>query len=67
MYSVKGTSHEERNKSLIRSFVEEIFNKHNLSSIGRYFGIDVVVGSPQAGKGEEGFKQFLNDFFRACA
>src|SRR5919106_74570 len=28
---------EERNKNLIRSYIEEIFSKHNLSSIERYF------------------------------
>jgi hypothetical protein len=46
--------------------VKEIFNEHNLSSIGKYFGIGSVEGSPQAGKGGEGFKQFLTDFFKAC-
>jgi predicted ester cyclase len=55
---------EERNKTLITSFVEEIFNEHNLSSI-EYFGKNSIEGSPQAGKGGEGFKQFLTDFFKA--
>lgn len=58
------SSHEKRNKTLIRSFMEEIF-KHNLSSIDRYFGKDVVEGSPQAWDGGEGFKRFLINFFRA--
>ena len=65
MSSAEATSLEERNKTLIKSFVEEIFNKHNLSSIERYFGKDPVKGSPQAGKSGEGFKQFLTDFFKA--
>jgi steroid delta-isomerase-like uncharacterized protein len=65
MPSTEETSQEERDKTLIRSFVEEIFNKHNLSSIEKYFGKDSVEGSPQAGKGGEGFKQFLTDFFKA--
>jgi predicted SnoaL-like aldol condensation-catalyzing enzyme len=55
---------EGRNKTLIRSFINEIFNEHNLSSIEKYFGKDSVEGSPQAGKGEE-FKHFLTDFFKA--
>jgi steroid delta-isomerase-like uncharacterized protein len=58
-------SYEERNKTIVRSFIEEIFNKHNLSSVEKYFGKDSVEGSPQAGKGGEGFKQFLTDFFKA--
>ncbi|HEY9398876.1 MAG TPA: ester cyclase, partial [Nitrososphaeraceae archaeon] len=36
----------------------EIFNKHNLSVIENYL-------TPQAGKGNEGFKQFLSAFFKA--
>jgi predicted ester cyclase len=59
------TFQEERNKTIIRSFIEEIFNEHNLSSIEKYFGKDSVEGSPQAGKGGEGFRQFLIDFFKA--
>ena len=59
------TFQEERNKTIIRSFIEEIFNEHNLLSIEKYFGKESVEGSPQAGKGGEGFKQFLIDFFKA--
>jgi hypothetical protein len=51
MPSSEATSLEERNKTLIRSFIDEIFNEHNLSSIEKYFGKDSVEGSPQAGKG----------------
>ena len=65
MPSPEGTSLEERNKTVIRSFIEEIFNEHNLLSIEKYFGKESVEGSPQAGKGGEGFKQFLTDFFKA--
>src|SRR5918999_6258233 len=43
------------NKALVKSFVEEIFNNHDLSAIEKYL----------AGQGREGFKQFLSDFFRA--
>ena len=39
--------------------------EHNLSSIEKYFGKDSVEGSPQAGKGGEGFRRFLTDFFEA--
>ena len=57
MPSPEGTSLEERNKTLIRSFIEEIFNEHNLSSIEKYIGKDSVEGSPQARKGGEGFRR----------
>jgi steroid delta-isomerase-like uncharacterized protein len=44
------------NKALVKSFVEEVFNNHNLSAIEKYL----------AGEhGKEGFKQFLSDFFTA--
>jgi predicted ester cyclase len=62
---MKGNSQEEKNKDIIRSYIDEIFNKHNLSSIERYFGGNSVEGSPQAGKGSVGSKQFINEFFQA--
>ena len=65
MPSTKGNPNEERNKTIIRSFIDDIFNGHNLSSIEKYFGKDSVEGSPQAGTGGEGFKQFLTDFLNA--
>ncbi len=43
-------------KVLVKSFVEEVFNNHNLSAIEKYL---------TAGQGKEGFKQFLSDFFTA--
>jgi predicted ester cyclase len=63
MSSPDATSPEERNKIFVRTFIDEIFNKHNLSSIEKYFGNETVEGSPQAGKSGEGFKLMLTDFF----
>ena len=65
MCSTERTSQEERNKGLIRSFIQEIFNKHDLSTIEKYFGNETVEGSLQAGKGGEGFKLMLTEFFKA--
>jgi predicted ester cyclase len=67
MPSTEVSLQEERNKSIIRSFIEEIFNDHNLSFVEKYFGNDSVEGSPQAGERGEGFKQFLTltEFFKA--
>lgn len=59
------TPQEERNKTIIRSFIEEIFNEHNLSHIEKYFGKDSVEGSPKARKGRRGFEHFLINFFKA--
>jgi predicted SnoaL-like aldol condensation-catalyzing enzyme len=62
MPSTEGSLQEERNKSIIRSFIEEIFNDHNLSFVEKYFGNGSVEGSPQAGERGKGFKQFLTEF-----
>jgi predicted ester cyclase len=43
------------NKALVKSFVEEVFNNHNLSAIGKYL----------AGQEHESFIQFLNELFTA--
>jgi predicted SnoaL-like aldol condensation-catalyzing enzyme len=64
MASTEEDSQEDRNKALIRSFIQEIFNEHKLSSIEKYFDDGSVEGSPHAGKGAEGLKQFLTDFFK---
>lgn len=56
--SDKNSSQEKRNKTIAESFVEEIFNKHNLLAIEKYL-------NPFAGRGSEGFKQFLSSFFKA--
>ena len=46
------------NKELIESFIEDIFNKHNISATEKYFVKDSTTGN-------EGFKQFLSDLFKA--
>jgi len=45
----------EENKVLIKSAIEEIFNKHNFTAADKYM----------AGPGLEGFKQMLNRLFLA--
>jgi predicted ester cyclase len=65
MSPIDGNGQEERNKNIIRSFIEEIFNEHNLPSIEKYFGKDSIEDSPHAGKSGKEFKQFLTDFFDA--
>ncbi|MGI8832007.1 MAG: ester cyclase [Nitrososphaeraceae archaeon] len=53
------------NKALVKSFVEDVLNKHDLSAIEKYFGKDSIQDSPLVGNGCEGFKQFLSAFFTA--
>jgi predicted ester cyclase len=59
------TSLQDRNRTLIRSYIDEIFNKHNLSSIERYFGGDSIESSPKSGKHGVGSGQFISEFFKA--
>ena len=46
------------NKALIESFIEDIFNKHNILATEKYFVKDSTTGS-------EEFKQFLSALFKA--
>jgi hypothetical protein len=41
------------------------FVRENIDDHKKYFGKEVVEDSPQAGKGDVGSKQFINEFFRA--
>jgi len=45
----------EENKALVKSVIEDVFNKHNLAAADKYF---VELG-------REEFKQFLNRYFLA--
>jgi steroid delta-isomerase-like uncharacterized protein len=48
-------------KNVIKSFIEEVFNKHNMSAAEKYFAKE----NPSIGLGSEGFKQSLNALFTA--
>ena len=63
--SSDATPLEERNKTLIRSFINEIFNEHNPSSNDKYFAKESDEVSPPKGNVSEGFKQFISEFFKA--
>lgn len=51
MPSTEEDSPEERNKTLISSFIEKIFNEHNLSYIKKYFGKDSIEGKSSGREG----------------
>jgi len=65
MTSTEENARKERNKLIIKSFIDEIFNEHNLLYFEKYFGKESFEGSPHAGMGGQAFKQFLIDFFNA--
>ena len=48
-------------KDIIKSFVEEVFNKHDISATEKYFAKE----NPSIGQGREGFKQSLSALFTA--
>jgi steroid delta-isomerase-like uncharacterized protein len=48
-------------KNVIESFIEEVFNGHNISASEKYFAKE----NPSIGQGSEGFKQSLNELFTA--
>jgi predicted ester cyclase len=51
---------EGKNKELIKSFIEEVFNKHNLAVIDNYHSANLTNGS---GKTSESFKKSLAALF----
>jgi predicted SnoaL-like aldol condensation-catalyzing enzyme len=56
---------EENNKALVRSFIEEVFNGHNLSAVDKYYTQDLIQHNLQIGNGSEGFKQYFDPIFEA--
>ncbi len=55
----------ELNKLRIKSFVEEVLNKHNLTALDKYYSSNATQHNPTAGQGREGFKKFFEPFFLA--
>jgi predicted ester cyclase len=55
------TSSISNQKDIVKTFVEDIFNKHDLSAIEKYFAKE----NPSIGQGSEGFKQSLSALFTA--
>jgi steroid delta-isomerase-like uncharacterized protein len=53
------------NKLRIRSFVQEVLNKHNLTALDKYYSSNATQHNPNAGQGTQGFKNFFVPFFLA--
>jgi predicted SnoaL-like aldol condensation-catalyzing enzyme len=45
--------------------VQEVFNKHNLTALDKYYAPNIIQHNPMAGQGRQGFKQFFIPFFSA--
>lgn len=48
------------NKELVKSFVDEVFNRHDLKAIDKYLAANLTDGS---GKTRESFKKYLVELF----
>src|SRR5919197_854864 len=55
----------EANKLLIKSFIEQVLNKHNVAAIDKYYAPNLIQHSPSMGQGIQGFKEFFTSFFLA--
>ncbi|HJZ48055.1 MAG TPA: ester cyclase [Roseiflexaceae bacterium] len=57
----------EENRALIRRFLEELFNQHDVAAIDRYIAADYVdhVVPPGVPPTREGFTQFIRSFLEA--
>lgn len=53
---------EERNKLLVKSFIDDIFNKHDLSATRKYFVTDTTKDKTLTEQGNNIFKQTLTAF-----
>jgi predicted ester cyclase len=51
---------EEKNKELIKSFIDEVFNNHDVAAIDNYLAANLTDG---AGKTPESFKKSLTALF----
>ena len=45
--------------------MQEVFNKHNLTALDKYYAPNIIQHNPMAGQGRQGFKQFFIPFFSA--
>jgi steroid delta-isomerase-like uncharacterized protein len=57
----------EENRSVVRRFLEELFNQRDMGAIDRYLAADYVdhVVPPGVPPNREGFRHFIGSFFAA--
>ncbi len=51
------------NKEIVRAFIEDVFNKHDLAAAGKYLREDYYQHNPQVEQGLEGFVRFFTGMF----
>ena len=56
---------EEKNRALVISFINEVFNNHNVGAADNYYAGDHIEHNPQIPQGREGFKKYFTEFFNA--
>ena len=49
-------SSTEKNKQFVLDFAENAFNRHDMTSVDRYYARDLRQHNPQVSQGSEGFK-----------
>lgn len=50
-------------KEIVRSFIEEVFNRHDLAAAEKYLKKDYYQHNPQVEQGAEGFVRFFTGMF----
>ena len=55
----------EENKLLITSFIQEVFNNHNMTAVDKYYAPNLIHHNPVVGKGRQEFKEFFIQFLSA--
>jgi predicted SnoaL-like aldol condensation-catalyzing enzyme len=55
----------EADKLLIQSFIQNVFNEHNLTALNKYYAPNATQHNPGAGQGRQGIKNFFGPVFLA--
>ncbi len=66
MWHMSETTHSsniERNKEVVRNFVESAFNRHEIEAIDKFFALNLIQHNPQLPQGRERSKQYFRTFF----
>ena len=59
----RAPSGNERNKELLQSYYEQVFNDHNMSAIDKYVDINITEHNPTLAPEVEKFKQVYRTYF----
>lgn len=65
VFAQQQTNSPEANKLLVQSFIQNVFNEHNLTALDKYFVPNATQHNSGAGEGRQGIKNFFGPFFLA--